>query len=115
MSSQKAEFELRMVEKAKELQNLIKEILKCLQSINSLFKFTPGKSTKLTKHGHSIFSKLGLLKNDGGKCSKCGKYRRLISKSRGDGLVWKCTSCKKHRKALGIHQYFPRENYNYMT
>ena len=63
MSSQKAEFELRMVEKAKELQKLVKENLKCLQSINSLFKFTPGKSTKLTKHGHSIFRKLGSLKN----------------------------------------------------
>ena len=96
----KVEFEKNMVEKASTLKNIVRENLDSLQSINKLFEFNPGKSTKLTKYGHSILCKVGLLKNIGGKCGKCGKDRKLINKNKGDGLIWKCTSCKKTTQSI---------------
>ena len=85
--------------KALLIQNIVKENLVSLQSTNTLFNFEPSKSVKLTKRGHDVLCKVGLLQNDGGTCSKYGKYRRLI-KNKGDGLVWKCTSCKKTNQSI---------------
>ena len=87
MSSSKTEFETHLVEKAVALKNIVKENLDSLQWINALFIFNPGKSTKLTKYRHNILYKVGLLKNNGGKCGKCGKDRKLITKNKGDGLM----------------------------
>lgn len=87
MCESKTEFEKRIAAKATSLQHLVKDDLSSLQSINALFAFEPNKGAKLTKHGHSILVKVGLLKNDGGNCSECGKSKNLIKKSKGDGLV----------------------------
>jgi len=100
MTETKSEFENNMIEKASTIKNIVKENLNSLQSINALFEFNQGKSAKLTKHGHSVLCTVGLLKNNGGKCSKCGKDRKLINKNKGDGLVWKCTSCKKTTQSI---------------
>ena len=62
MLSTKAEFEEKITTKGNKLKKLAKEYLQCLQSINALFKFQIGWLVKLTKHGCSIFAKLGFSK-----------------------------------------------------
>ena len=55
---------------------------------------------KLTKKGHEIISKVGLLRNNGGKCSNCKKDRLLINQNKGDSLLWKYNKCEKTTKSI---------------
>ena len=59
-----------------------------------------------------MFTKIGLLKNEG---SKCGKDKKLPCKNEEDNLAWKCTSCKKPLKALEMCQYLMQVNCNFVN
>ena len=60
--------------------NNIREIVKksSVLYINLLLTFKTGKIRKLDKKEYKILSKVGLLRNNGDKCSNCNKNRLMI-------------------------------------
>ena len=100
MSDAMKEFEEILIEKANTLRETVKNHMHSLQNTNTLFIFEVGKSEKLTEKGHEILCKIGILRNNGGKCDNCNKDRSLIKQNIGDGLVWKCNKCKKTKKSI---------------
>ena len=87
------EYSDKIITKAKSMYGDVMDCMGTLLSINKLFSFGNEK-TFLKREGFNKLTKIGLLRRDGGHCSKCNRPRNLVKHSRADGLLWKCTKCK---------------------
>ena len=88
-----SEYRNESIKKAKSMCEYIMDCMVASLSMHKLFSFGNEK-TFLKKEGFNKLTKIGLLRRDGGHCSKCNRPRNLVKHSRGDGLLWKCTKCK---------------------
>ena len=104
-----------LTKKAKHIKQVVDGCISSIMKINSMFDFTR-QLLKLTKNSHAKLWSIGLLNKGGGYCPKCNAMYNLIAHSRGNGLRWKCTKCKKCQKStwnkltfanstLSLHQF----------